>query len=345
MDTLSDNIGVYAEAKGEYTRQLTSFLVPALLEYFLKLLEETTSKDTDAKKLLWNFQNILKEIPDWNIDKVKRETGRVIAMTKCDYMEELLTAVFIAHTKVLSAIRLTNKSKKLQITIPKLDHFLHRTLSDSARILWSNVYFFSPTGSSVERQKALNSVESLLHDGVLQSIRSMLPVKSILREYLNDDDNGGDDDEAPKVEEAAPKVEEAVPKVEEPVKIEEPVKVEEPVKIEEPIKIEEPVKVEEPIKIEEPVKVEEPPALSTVAEPPLLTAYDVQKPATRPSPVLVIDTEPMVRFSNVDTVFDSNDPSKNIMKEIVENEFDVDNLFVEADTAALDETDDFEELS
>jgi hypothetical protein len=44
---------------------------------------------------------------------------------------------------VLSAIRITTKQKKLQITIPKLDHFVHRTLRETGRLLWNNAFLFA----------------------------------------------------------------------------------------------------------------------------------------------------------------------------------------------------------
>ena len=184
-------MSVYGEAKGEYTRQLCTSLVPTLESYFLDMLETAKGEAPHPSKVLWQFQTMLQAIPDWNQDKVIRETEKIQSDCKCDYLEELLTAVFIAHTKVLSAIRLTTKQKKLQITIPKLDHFLHRVLSDCARQLWTNVFLFADT-TSIEKQKNLRQVADLLKDSVLQAIRGMLPVKNILREYLHDDD---DDDE------------------------------------------------------------------------------------------------------------------------------------------------------
>jgi hypothetical protein len=191
-----DGVDVYSTAKSEYTEQFCLFLVPALQSYFLGVIDDAKEREKDARKILWVFQNLLKDIPDWNQDKVLRETEKIVQTTRCDYLEELLTAVFIAHTKVLSAIRLTNREKKkIQITVPKLEHFLHRSLSESARILWSNAYLFSEQGTSIERQKNLRQVESLLHQAVLQSIRGMLPVKNILREYLNNDGDGEDADD------------------------------------------------------------------------------------------------------------------------------------------------------
>jgi hypothetical protein len=190
-----EGISVYAEAKSEYTKQLCQYLVPSIQQYFLDLLEEAKQKEVDPKRILLMFQTMLENISDWNVDKVQRETTTIIGSSQCDYLEELMTAVFIAHTKVLSAIRLTTKQKKLQITIPKLDHFIHRILRECSRLLWSNTYLFSTGAPSIERQRNLRQIENFLQEGVLQGIRGMLPVKNILREYLKDDDTEEDEEE------------------------------------------------------------------------------------------------------------------------------------------------------
>lgn len=200
MDLGGEGVSVYAEAKSEYTTQLCQYLVPSIQQYFLDLLEEAKQKELEPRRVLVMFQTLLEGISDWNVDKVQRETSQIAAKSRCDYLEELMTAVFIAHTKVLSAIRLTTKQKKLQITIPKLEHFLHRTLTECARLLWSNTYLFSSSSPTIERQKNLRLIENMLHEGVLQGIRGMLPVKNILREYLKEDAED-DAEDAPEVEE------------------------------------------------------------------------------------------------------------------------------------------------
>ena len=195
MDHSNDSVGVYAEAKGEYTKQLTQFLGQPILTFFLKLLDTAKEREADPKKLLLSFQILLEDISEWNHDKVQRETQNIAMGTQCDYLEELLTAVFVAHTKVLSSIRLTNKQKRLQITIPKLEHFLHKTLIECARFLWTNTYLFSSSCTAIEKQKNMRHVESFISDGISQGIRLMLPVKSILREYLSTEESDHDDEE------------------------------------------------------------------------------------------------------------------------------------------------------
>lgn len=344
MESTGENVGVYAEAKGEYTRQLCQFLVPALLGYFLQMVDEAKEKDTDAKKLLWNFQNLLKDVPDWNVDKVRRETTTIQTLAKCDYLEELLTAVFIAHTKVLSAIRLTTKNKKLQISIPKLDHFLHRTLGDCARLIWSNVYLFTPTGTPVERQKNLNLVEGLLGEGILQSIRTMLPVKSILREYLHDD--GEEEEESEPVIPVATPAPAPVPVTDLSANTVVPVPEPEPapVPVPAPTPVPEEVPAPAPVEVPAPAPVEVPAPAPVPVEVPVPT--EVPAPAPAPVQTIVVDTEPSVRFTNIDSVFHHSDPEQNIMSEVntIENDYDEDTLqFVDAPPTGLDG--DYEELN
>ena len=301
MNHGGDSINVYAEAKTEYTRQLCQILSPAFQIYFLDLLKVAKDKEPETKRLLWNFQALLQEIPDWNQDKVLRETEKIQRDSNCDYLEELLTAVFIAHTKVLSAIRITTKQKKLQITIPKLDHFIHRTLRETGRLLWNNAFLFAEQGSSMDRQKNMRQVEALIVEGIQQSIRSLLPVKTILREYLNDDEGaeGEGEDEEAETEVVAAKETEVETKPEEKPVEEKPVE-------------------EKPV---EPVPTVKPEATTQSVQAPkssMKSMVTVSKEAAPEAPqeqggqqTLVVDTEPTVSFTNMDTIFDSNDVEGN----------------------------------
>ncbi len=294
----SESIGVYGEAKAEYTRQLCSFLVPALETYFLDVLAEVKTSEKDPKRFLWAFQDALKQFPDWNIDRVQRETEKVHAATKCDYLEEILTAVFIAHTKVLSAIRLTSKQKKLQITIPKIDHFLHRTMSECARLLWSNAYLFSESGTAIERQKNLRQVEQLLHEGVLQSIRGMLPVKSILKEYLADDGEEPPADTPAQEDETQPVIQEESVQGGAQEQSEAPAAA-----------VEEKPAVEV---VEAPTETLD--ISGAVPPPPAPPSTPVSQPTTpvpQAPPTIIVETEPpSVSFTSMDAVLDVENPEK-----------------------------------
>lgn len=305
MNVGGDSINVYAEAKTEYTRQLCQILSPAFQIYFLDLLKVAKDKEPEAKRLLWNFQALLQEIPDWNQDKVLRETEKIQRDSSCDYLDELLTAVFIAHTKVLSAIRITTKQKKLQITIPKLDHFVHRTLRETGRLLWNNAFLFAEQGSAMDRQKNMRQVEGLIVEGIQQSIRSLLPVKTILREYLNDTDGAEDEDEDGKDDIADTEVVVATePEVKEEVKAEVKEEVKEEVKLEVKEEVKEEVKVDSTTQSIQGPKSSMKSTVTVNKEAGALVTPEVVSNSPQ---TLVVDTEPTVSFTNMDTIFDSND--------------------------------------
>lgn len=307
---------VYSEAKGEYTKQLQLFILPAFHRFFMDLLQQAASEELQSKRQLWKFQELLSQIPEWNIDKVQRETSKIVHDIQCDYLEELLTAVFIAHTKVLTAIRVGNKNKRVQITIPKLDHFLHRALSESSRLLWSSAYLFHNELSAIEKQKNHRQIEQLLQDAIAHAIRGLLPVKNILKEYLAEpechetDDDDDDDDEHKK--EDAEKQEPIQEHLQEPV--EEPVEehVQEPVQEIQKVEDNHQEIIPESIQIQE--KIEEVPAIAPIAltninpeviqEPnqyqiPEINEEPKQEPVT---PTIVVETEPSVRFTDYDQI-------------------------------------------
>jgi len=215
---MGDSIAnVYSDARSEYTKQLCGILIPSYFQFYLSILEkarEEGAKTNDPKKLLWHFQTFMNEIPDWNMEKVNTEIGQIQSGCGCDYLEDLLTAVFIAHTKVLTAIRVSAKQKKVQITVPKVEHFLFKVLCETSKLLWGSSFLFRENITAIEKQQNYRSVETLLGEGILQAVRSMVPVKNILRDFVSMDD----DVEPSAKEEEKPPVPE--PKEDEVVKVE-----------------------------------------------------------------------------------------------------------------------------
>jgi hypothetical protein len=180
-----ENVATYSEARSEYTKQLASFVVPALVTWFQSMWSRNAS---DKQRCLSLFQGDCEEVARWNTDRVHDEVRALIERTGCDYMEELMTAVFVAHTKVLTAVRLSTKQKKLSITVPKLDHFVHRVFRETARTFWKTPFLFMDGGHVVERQKNILQIEALATEAITTAVRSLLPVKQILKDYMEDDE-------------------------------------------------------------------------------------------------------------------------------------------------------------
>lgn len=177
---------VYSDARAEYTNQLYEFLVPAYFQFYLDLLNKAKeTMATDPKRILWQFQTYLDEIRDWNMEKVNQEISILQKHCGCDYLDDLLVAVFIAHTKVLMAIKLATNNKKVDINVPKVDHFLFKVLCETSKLLWQSTYLFRENVSTVEKQQNYRAIEGLLREGIMQAVRGMVPVKSILRDVIH----------------------------------------------------------------------------------------------------------------------------------------------------------------
>jgi hypothetical protein len=180
-------LSAYSEARTEYMRQLLMHVSPVYFNFFLKLYDNAkTLTQHDIKKRLWQFQTLLAEIPDWNMERVRTETTKIEKDCDCDYLEDLLTAVFLAYTKVLTAIRLNTKNKRVNITIPKIDHFLFKALCETSKILWQNTFLFREDVSNLQRQQNYREVEKLINEGITQTVRTMTPVRSILKDCITD---------------------------------------------------------------------------------------------------------------------------------------------------------------
>ena len=271
-------LSVYSDARTEYTKQLCVFLVPAYFQFYVELLEKAKRiMIQEPKRALWQFQNYLNEIHDWNMEKVANEIHVIQINSGCDYLEDLLTAVFIAHTKVLTAIRLSTNNKKVEINIPKVEHFLFKVLCETAKLLWSSTYLFRDGIPGMEKQQNYRNIENMLHEGIVQAVRSLVPVKSILKDFVNHDSASKEEEDSD--EETEKKDELVVPPPAD-------------------------MNTQEGSITQ---SVAEVPAPITVSEP---VAPLPQQPST---PVIMLDDKPTVRFGEFNAMFDSEHPTDSDM--------------------------------
>jgi Family of unknown function (DUF5764) len=284
LNKIMENASLYSEARNEYLKQMSTWIVPPLVEFFRK--EYNTLADTEGKRVMSAFQTYCSEVPLWNQDVIDSNIGIILDNCRCDYMEELMTAVFIAYTKMLTAIRVNSRQKKLQITLPKLDHFLHRVFIECARSFWKAPYLFAQDLAPVEKQKNILQAEQICTEALSGAVRSLLPVKSILRDYLDD---GEDKDEEEEKEEKIEEKEDVEEKEEvKPVEVK-PVEVKEEVK-EAPVEVKEaPVEVKEaPVEEIKSIQITETPKV--IAE--LKSADEPPKPVVEPMVVQKLETNP-----------------------------------------------------
>ena len=177
------------ESKNEWCGRLVSVLTPLVIEGFRSIFNESWKLCVDSNetsKYLMTFQNLLSRIPQWNSVIVEEERKRIIERSGCNYLEDLITCVHIIQLKVLTCIRVGNKQKKIDISIPKLDHFLHRVYIHSARKIYRNVYLFEKKISDLQVQKNGRELEIMIQESILTTIRESIPTEAIIRAYLDE---------------------------------------------------------------------------------------------------------------------------------------------------------------
>ena len=81
---------------------------------------------------------------------------------------------------------MSQKQKKIDIDIPKLNTFVHRCYIAYARKLYSNVYLFESNVLPLNYQKNMREAELMCQESVLQVIRENMPVEKILRAYIDE---------------------------------------------------------------------------------------------------------------------------------------------------------------
>jgi hypothetical protein len=177
------------EAKNEWCGRLVSVLTPLVIEGIRSIFNESWKmcvENNEMSKYLMTFQNLLSRVPKWNSVIIEEERKRIIERSGCNYLEDLITCVHIIQLKVLTCIRVGNKQKKIDISIPKLDNFLHRVYIHVARKVYMNVYLFERKISDLQIQKNNRELEIIVQECILVAIRESIPTESIIRAYMDE---------------------------------------------------------------------------------------------------------------------------------------------------------------
>lgn len=188
---MEENTSIFTQAKIEYTQQLIDVLTPNMFDGIRSIYDESKTffSTQTSKSILSIFRKFLEKVPEWNNEIVEKETERIIFESKCDWLDDLVTAVFISHTKILTSIGPNFNNARINLTIPKTINFIHKCYINLAREIWKNPYLFYENVSGSEYQRNMRTIETIIKDNIEQTVRKLLPVKQILKEHLDNFDN------------------------------------------------------------------------------------------------------------------------------------------------------------
>ena len=176
------NVNLLYESKNEWGARLVTILTPLIIEGYKSILDEAIKlckENNEMEKYLMTFQNFISRIPKWNTSIIETERKRICDKSGCSYLEDLVTCVHIIQLKILTAMRVGQKQRKIDIKIPKLDDFIHKIYVNVARKVYKNVYLFEIKISHLNIQKNHRELEIIIQECILNTLRENIPVEAI----------------------------------------------------------------------------------------------------------------------------------------------------------------------
>jgi hypothetical protein len=139
----------------------------------------------ELEKYLMTFQNFLCRVPKWNSNIIEDEKKRIVEKSGCGYLEDLITCVHIIQLKVLTCVRVGTRQKKIDISIPKLNDFIHKVYITVASKVYRNAYLFDKYATAIVQQRNHREFEVIVEECILRTIRDSIPTETIVRAYLD----------------------------------------------------------------------------------------------------------------------------------------------------------------
>ena len=142
---------VLVEARREYTDQLCYYMIPVIIQTKADIYNTSQKMEPSVRQ----FQVLLQEVKQWNQAIVKEHVDKM--MKECPWFTELLTAVMVAHIKILSSVRLGQDQRKISIRMPSNDLFVHPSYINCAKNLYHDPHIFFSNASDGEKEAVLNA--------------------------------------------------------------------------------------------------------------------------------------------------------------------------------------------
>jgi hypothetical protein len=177
------------ESRNEWCGRLVSIFTPLVIEGVQSIFNQAWKMCLETEepgKYLMSFQNMLSAIPKWNAVTIEEERKRIIDRSGCGYLEDLITCVHIIQMKILTCIRVGNKQKKIDVSIPNIDTFLHKLYIHVARACYKNVYLFERNISALTVQRNNRELECIVQECIVKTIRESIPTEQIIKAYMDE---------------------------------------------------------------------------------------------------------------------------------------------------------------
>ena len=184
------NVNVLDVAKNEYIKRVLTIMVPHITELFKDLYEEskTINKSLKSKEpLIHTFQTQLKNIKDWGENRITDKYTVMLDNNGWSFsdFEDLITAVYVTHVKILTAVTLKDTHEVFKLKVPTLNNFIHAIYIRCAKDIYFSPQLYDDTLKNNKQVKNMSITKQLVKDGILDTIHLLLPMKDLLKFSIN----------------------------------------------------------------------------------------------------------------------------------------------------------------
>jgi hypothetical protein len=178
-------------AKVQLREHLATLLVPRLAEGFWSINESAVQlceRNKQPDQVLRTFQNMITKVPEWSDSTLAEEVERILKVSKCGYMDDLLMGVFLSYMKSFAALQYRGSSSQVRVEFerPNVTKFIHELYKHSARKLWQSAYLFKTQLPTEQQAKNRQEIEGIVYKTLDDVIRSFLPWEVIAKSYFTE---------------------------------------------------------------------------------------------------------------------------------------------------------------
>jgi hypothetical protein len=175
------NTACMIELKKEYTLLLCQVLTPIILEGLQHLYNES-KKNSNKNNILKTFQLLLKAIPSWDNDIIRKEIERINFKTKeYPWVVQLIQYIFKMNILLNGLDPSESMKKDIDMSL-----FIHTIYIECARQFWMDPFLFYHEYSSLEQKKNYCEIMKVISCCIENAIRRLLPLATIFEKFLGE---------------------------------------------------------------------------------------------------------------------------------------------------------------
>ena len=187
---LGSNIKVILDVKEEYINKFINITRERFKEGYQSIYDNVKESNTIPKLILKEFQDKLKLVPLWSEKMIEDEFNRIKIVSKCDYLEQLIEALFSSYSQMFM---LVNKKNEEAVKIPSQHYVIHNCYIEIARSLWKKPQLYYHRYDTKTRQTLNAELDGLIQDNIILAIKKLIPFKELLNNYLEKTDTSLDE--------------------------------------------------------------------------------------------------------------------------------------------------------